>query len=85
MFLQISNATRTEIIGSVNGIAASIAAFSKLVAPAIGTAVFAWSANLDLFYPLNYMFIFHVLVIVAIISFLITFLLPSKLNRNRAA
>lgn len=79
----MNNAARSDSVGSVNGISTSLAAFARVMGPVIGTSIYAWSSNLDWYYPFNYMFTFHMTILFSIVCLVISFFIPPYLNRNR--
>jgi len=80
----LSNASTADIIGLVNGISVSLGSVAKLIAPVAGDSLFAWSSNLDSFYPFNYMFVFHLAAFVGLCCLICTVFLPATLSSNRA-
>jgi MFS family permease len=81
--LLLSNSAPPYAVGRVNSLATTFSAMLRIVAPVIGSSMFAYTANLDYYYPLNYCFIFNVCSLVALLTFVVSFVLPSYLNRHR--
>jgi Na+/melibiose symporter-like transporter len=64
--LMINNASDPKSVGAINGLSASIAAASRLVAPTLGGSTYAWSLNNGLPFPLDFHFVFLVLGLICI-------------------
>jgi MFS family permease len=80
--LMINNAAGQKAIGSVNGLASSMAAFSRLIAPTFGGTIFAWSANSDLYFPLDFHFLFILLSMISLMNLFIALKLPESINKR---
>jgi hypothetical protein len=80
----MNNAAPVHAVGRVNSLATLESAVMRLVAPIVGTVMFAYTANLDLFYPLNYFFVFHFNTFVCLLAVLLSLGLPAVVNRHRA-
>lgn len=59
--LMISNASDPKSVGSINGLSASIAALSRLIAPTFGGSVYAWSLNNGMPFPFDFHLVFLLL------------------------
>ena len=57
--LMITNLSPTDSVGSVSGIAASGAAFTRMVSPLLGGALFAFTSRSSLHWPLGNLFYFE--------------------------
>lgn len=64
--LMINNASDPKSVGAINGLSASIAAASRLVAPTLGGSAYSWSQNNGFPFPLDFHFVFLVLGAVCI-------------------
>lgn len=64
--LMINNASDPELVGSINGLSASIAAFSRLIAPTLCGSGYAWSLGNGLPFPLDFHFVFLILGLVSV-------------------
>jgi sugar phosphate permease len=67
--LILSNLSPTNLIGATNGVSATFAACTQLIAPIASGVVFSATANFNR-WPLNYTFTFGVCAIVCVVSLL---------------
>jgi len=80
--IMINNRSNVNAAGAINGFAASCAALTRLIAPAAAGSLFAASATVDKF-PFDFHFVFFVLSLMVLASFLITFLLSKDVNERK--
>jgi hypothetical protein len=79
----MNNASPTNAAGRVNSLASTFSSVMRLFAPVIATSLFAYTANLDAHYPLNYFFVFHFNAIMCVVAVLISIALPAGVSRFR--
>lgn len=94
----VNNSALQETRGTVNGIGQSLVAIARSIGPSVGSLLFAWSeANgkytcnkecnlsflLGLNWPLNYHLTFLIVSIGAIVTILVSFLLPKSIEKKR--
>jgi len=79
----IANSVDFKQMGSVNGLAQSMVACTRAVAPTLGGVLFAWSVALHKFYPLNQHFVFLLMAILSAITALLTIGMPLSINKPK--
>lgn len=79
----MNNASPSDAVGRTNSLATGLSAVMRLIAPLIGTNLFALTANSDLFYPFNYFFVWHLNSFMCIVAIVISLGLPAAVNRHR--
>lgn len=79
----ISNSAPSNSVGSVNGIATALAALARIIGPVFGTSIFAWSANLDWYYPFNFMLTFHIGAVLTGCCLALSYFIPKKIDNSR--
>jgi len=78
----INNACPEGLGGRINGIAFGIGAILKAVGPTFGATLFAWSANNNLPFPLDYTFVYNLNTLVSAITFFLAYLTPEEINSD---
>jgi hypothetical protein len=75
IFVLVSNCAPGSQAGAANGLNQSSAALARAVGPAIGGALFAWSNENGLPFPLDYHLVFNMLSLISFVIFLCSLLL----------
>ena len=80
-FLLINNSCDALQRGAVNGLAMTIASFTKATGPILGSVIFAWSITNEMSFPFSHHFGFFIIAILYLIQSLVVFkFFPQKLN-----
>ncbi len=80
--LMLSNLAPSNAIGALNGLSATFAAASRLVAPILGGSIFAFSASVDRF-PFDASFIFSLCSMLVALSFVASLRATTAVNVRR--
>ncbi|XP_068738626.1 uncharacterized protein [Montipora capricornis] len=81
----VNNTVRSEMLGTINGLAMTAASTSRAVSPVVVGSIFAWSISegLKLGFPLNVHFAFTLLSIGSVLAIATSCVLPEELNRRQ--
>eukprot|EP00942_MAST-04A_sp_MAST-4A-sp1_P010792 g10792.t1 len=80
-FLLINNSCDALQRGAVNGLAMTIASFTKATGPILGSVIFAWSITNEMSFPFSHHFGFFIIAILYLIQSLVVYkFFPQKLN-----
>ncbi|XP_065839738.1 uncharacterized protein [Oscarella lobularis] len=82
----INNSVPKRQAGAINGLAVSLAAVTRSVAPSVGGSLFAWSirgGKGHIEFLLDYHLVFYFISTVFLISLLLSVYLPSKLQKQK--
>ncbi|XP_065840286.1 uncharacterized protein [Oscarella lobularis] len=82
----INNSVPKRQVGAINGLALSLAAVTRAVAPSVGASLFAWSISEGkghVGFLLDYHLVFYFISTVFLISLLLSVYLPSKLQKQK--
>ena len=79
----VSNSSEPHVRGTVNAMGQFVASFMRVLAPAFGTLVFAWSQSNGMAYPFNHHFIFLALGVLIAITFLMSFGLSREIETKK--
>ncbi|XP_068689943.1 uncharacterized protein [Montipora foliosa] len=81
----VNNTVRSEMLGTINGLAMTAASTSRAVSPVVVGSIFAWSISegLKLGFPLNMHFAFTLLSIGSVLAIATSCVLPEGLNRRQ--
>ncbi|KAG5466863.1 hypothetical protein LSCM1_01040 [Leishmania martiniquensis] len=81
IFMYVVRSAPDECAGSINGIAQSIASFSRMVTMTVIPPIFAWSLNgVTHPYPFNYHFVFWITCVPLLLSFVMSSILPLRVS-----
>jgi hypothetical protein len=83
VFVLINNSCYSHQRATVNGIGQTFASLGRLCGPYFGAVLFAWSETNGFRWPLNYHFVFYILVIVSIGNWCLTNMLPYSIQRRK--
>ncbi|XP_078669282.1 uncharacterized protein LOC144910269 isoform X1 [Branchiostoma floridae x Branchiostoma belcheri] len=83
--VMVGNAAFQSSRGTVNGIAQTLAALSRLVGPAVSANLFAWTTDNGLPWPLDHHMSFYLLVVSCLLMAFLCTRLPAASNLPRAA
>ena len=83
VFVLINNSCYSRQRATVNGIGQTFASCGRLLGPYTGAVLFAWSETNNFHWPLNYYFVFYMLVFVSLGNWCLTGLLPSSIQRRK--
>ncbi|TPP44551.1 Major Facilitator Superfamily protein [Leishmania donovani] len=84
MFMYVVRSAPDECAGSINGIAQSIASFSRMLTMSVIPPIFAWSLNgVTHPFPFNYHFVFWITCVPLLLSFVLSSILPLGQRRDR--
>lgn len=64
----------------VNGIGQMSAAFMRMIGPALGGSLWAWSLSNGLSFPFNYFFVYLLASAIATVGFFYSMTIPSELG-----
>lgn len=82
--LLVSNASRPESTGAVNGLSASTAALARVLAPVVVGSIYAATSNSKIGFPIDYHFAFFLLAFIAVlISVGSQWGLPKSINKRK--
>ncbi|ORY04303.1 MFS general substrate transporter [Basidiobolus meristosporus CBS 931.73] len=73
IFILLNNNVPSEKLGTVNGVAQCVAAFTRATSPALGGFLWSWSLKSGLSYPLNHQFSWILLTLFSFISLIQSF------------
>lgn len=81
MFMYVVRSAPDECVGSINGIAQSIASFSRMLTMSVIPPIFAWSLNgIAHPFPFNYHFVFWITCLPLLLSFVLSSILPVRVS-----
>ncbi|XP_019646034.1 PREDICTED: uncharacterized protein LOC109486607 [Branchiostoma belcheri] len=80
----IGNAGVQSNRGTVNGIAQTLAALSRLVGPAVSANLFAWTTDNGLPWPLDHHLSFYLVAVLCVLVAVLCASLPASSNLPRA-
>ncbi|KAG5492159.1 hypothetical protein GH5_01066 [Leishmania sp. Ghana 2012 LV757] len=81
IFMYVVRSAPDECAGSINGIAQSIASFSRMVTMSVIPPIFAWSLNgVTHPFPLNFHFVFWITCVPLLLSFAMSSILPTRVS-----
>lgn len=80
IIIAVSNSAIPEHMGTVNGIAQTLVALTRTVAPIAGSSMLSWSLTSGLKFPFDQNFPFLVLVLIAVVLLLLAAVAPATLN-----
>ncbi|CAH1259368.1 Hypp2264 [Branchiostoma lanceolatum] len=83
--VMIGNAALLSSRGTVNGIAQTMAALSRLIGPAVSANLFAWTTDNGLPWPLDHHLSFYLLVVICLVMVILCIRLPADSNLSRSA
>mmetsp|Transcript_16853 Transcript_16853/g.23325 ORF Transcript_16853/g.23325 Transcript_16853/m.23325 type:complete len:310 (-) Transcript_16853:67-996(-) len=81
--LMITNLSPTDSVGTVSGVAASCAAFTRMVSPLFGGALFAATTQTHYNWPLGTATVFSLLSVFCVAIFILSFGLSEMANKRR--
>lgn len=81
--LLINNSATSQVVGSVNGMSASVASLSRIVAPVVGGSLYAWTNSNNLGFPLDFHLPFFMMATITLIISSISLVLNSDVNTRR--
>lgn len=81
-FVLINNSCRRVDRGTTNGIGQSYVSLGRTIGPAVGGAIFAWSASGHRPWPFDFHFAWYSISIVGCITWLVSRKLPTKVNQK---
>ncbi|XP_078692929.1 uncharacterized protein LOC144922758 isoform X2 [Branchiostoma floridae x Branchiostoma belcheri] len=84
VIVMIGNAGVQSNRGTVNGIAQTLAALSRLVGPAVSANLFAWTTDNGLPWPLDHHLSFYLVAVLCILVVVLCASLPASSNLPRA-
>ncbi|XP_064385510.1 uncharacterized protein LOC135334305 isoform X2 [Halichondria panicea] len=79
----INNSSLPSSKGMVNGIDQALAAVGNSIGPVASAPIFAWSEKTGLSWPLNFHFMFDLMIISAALIFALSFFLPKSIEYRR--
>lgn len=80
-FLLINNSCNSLERGAVNGLAMTVASFTKATGPILGSVIFAWSVTNGLSFPLSHHFGFFIVALLYFVqSMIVLKYFPQELN-----
>ncbi|AIO01893.1 membrane transporter, putative [Leishmania panamensis] len=81
IFMCVVRSAPNECVGSINGIAQSIASLSRMTTMAVIPPLFAWSLNgVTHPFPFNYHFVFWITCVPLLLSIILSSLLPIRVS-----
>jgi MFS family permease len=80
IMMMINNSVSVDHLGTVNGIAQSLVAFTRTVGPALGSSLFALSITVDFFLLFDVHFTFFLTGVLTILLIPLGFFLPKSIN-----
>lgn len=76
------NAISKNNAGKINGIAFSLAGITKALGPSVGGNVFAWSSTSGLSWPLDFRFVWHIILMSMALALLgLSLIIPADLDK----
>lgn len=81
--LLINNSAHSSVVGSVNGMSASTAAVSRILAPIIGGSLFAWSSSNGKSFPLNFHLVYFLMVFINLLTLFLTLFFSNNVNKRK--
>ncbi|XP_064395465.1 uncharacterized protein LOC135342613 isoform X1 [Halichondria panicea] len=79
----INNSSLPSTKGMVNGMGQALAAVGRSLGPVVSAPIFAWSETTGLSWPLNFHFMFDLMIISAAVVFALSFFLPKSIEYKR--
>uniref|UniRef100_A0A7S1CJE9 Major facilitator superfamily (MFS) profile domain-containing protein n=1 Tax=Bicosoecida sp. CB-2014 TaxID=1486930 RepID=A0A7S1CJE9_9STRA len=84
VFVLISNASTKAQRGTAMGWGQTVCAFARIIGPAMGANLFAWSENNDLAWPFNYSLTFYLMGLLGVVYVYCVRSLPATIEASLA-
>ena len=81
VFVLLANSAPKQLRGTVNGMAQTCVAATRILGPALFSNLFAWSMDHASGWPMDYHLVFHLLGLIALGNCLFAFTLPESIQR----